>query len=118
MTRGLKVAAGLLFERRLICDERGGQALRGGTGGGTKDLAAKGCNWGASKWLVGHSGRMVHLPTQIVVRLASQYAREMSAIRTSPWAAGGRRFWHGLWYGHGVGPCWKLPPRQLYMDCG
>jgi hypothetical protein len=36
MTRGLKVAAGLLFERRLICDERGGQALRGGALGGVR----------------------------------------------------------------------------------
>jgi hypothetical protein len=47
MTRGLKVADGLLFERRLICDERGGQALRGGgTGGGYEGPSRKGMRLG------------------------------------------------------------------------
>jgi hypothetical protein len=46
MTRGLKVADGLLFERRLICDERGGQALRGGGTGGYEGPGRKGMRFG------------------------------------------------------------------------
>lgn len=29
--------------------------------------------------------------------------------------AGGGRFWHGIWYPWGVGPCWSLLPNGAYV---
>jgi hypothetical protein len=31
---------------------------------------------------------------------------------------GGRHFWHGRWYGYGVGPCWAVSPVGYVWICG
>jgi hypothetical protein len=31
---------------------------------------------------------------------------------------GGGRFWHGRWYGYGIGPCWSLSPDGYIWVCG
>jgi preprotein translocase subunit SecG len=31
---------------------------------------------------------------------------------------GERRFWHGHWYGYGVGACWRLTPTGYVWICG
>jgi hypothetical protein len=28
-----------------------------------------------------------------------------------------RHFWHGRWYGYGVGPCWRLTPDGYIWIC-
>ena len=34
-------------------------------------------------------------------------------------AGGGRgRFWHGHWYGYGVGSCWRSTPAGYIWICG
>jgi hypothetical protein len=31
---------------------------------------------------------------------------------------GAGHFWHGRWYGYGVGPCWGLTPDGYIWVCG
>jgi len=37
--------------------------------------------------------------------------------RGGGWRGGGGRFWHGRWWGPGVGPCWRWTPVGYIWIC-
>jgi hypothetical protein len=52
-------------------------------------------------------------------------AAPQAAVNSMPTEAGrrfvgggGGHFWHGRWYGYGVGPCWSLTPDGYIWVCG
>ena len=111
LTRGIAIAAiaavagfgaMTLGDTSALAAHGGGHGGGGGGGHGGGHGGMGGGHGGGHAGFVGHGGGGGHHGGgRVIVR-----------------GGGGRHFWHGRWWGPGIGPCWRWTPLGWVWICG